>query len=167
MICEDTDCHSKHSYKCAENICSINKKECDDYIDFAHYTSMVAKDNKYNHVFLRQNTYVDKFKLFHKKIQICAEKIHILQPNDFCKNAFNCLHRQEVFSKLSTFRFRSSKKYTLKKIDCPCRGNFSYHCGKEFCAVHKTACDLAQKKESYFKINRFTNEVKSCFGKKN
>ena len=29
----------------------------------------------------------------------------------------------------------------FKKVDCKCKGNYTYNCAKQYCSIDKDACD--------------------------
>lgn len=49
------------------------------------------------------------------------------------------------------------KKNVLTRIDCPCSTELSYKCEKNYCALHKEACES-------FKSNNitFTHKIADC-----
>lgn len=160
VVCDAGKCIEKYPYKCEKNICTVDKQECEDYLDFSYFTNVIAKKDKLKSVFLKQDYYEDKFNQFKIKIQNCTEKAYQFKPSDMCLKGVSCYQRQEILSRLNSFGFGANRKFALKKIECPCRGDYSYHCGKQYCTVNRLVCDSFTAKNIKLK----SNEIKNCTG---
>lgn len=94
-----------------------------------------------------------KIQMMKLAIRDCPlQNIDEFNSNDICLNNNNC-----VF-KLNT-RDDSS---LLKGFHCPCYNEFSYKCGKSFCAASKSVCDsfsqfINNKTEPLKHINKCLN----------
>jgi len=89
---------------------------------------------------------------FGAKIKKCSEANYELKSNDFCLNGKNCFVEQIMW----TGRRLTKQK---NKIDCPCKGKYSFHCGRKFCTTESIACNAFKSKElkNELKLNETLN----------
>lgn len=124
--CENS-CQGKYGEHCGTDRCAINKMVCEEHQNIIQTLSLFFKSIKYK-------AEKEKFVLFNHAIKKCPINHHVWQPSDICINGLNCFQRKEI-------PMRNDNVYSLKKIDCPCKGEHSYRCGRDYCAVNNKACE--------------------------
>jgi hypothetical protein len=130
-------CLGKHVYQCGSDRCSLNKQICDE-----HQTMLKTLGQSFNSI--KYKIEKEKFLHFNNAIKKCPHIEYVFNLNETCVNGMNCYEKKESL-------FRSDLIFSIKKIDCPCRGEHSYQCGKNFCTLHNKACIAL--KQSLFSNN--------------
>ena len=143
-VCEHL-CHGKFGYKCGSKLCSANETVCDEY--FKIKESLNPFFNTIYHEIEKV-----KFNLFNSIISDCSIWRAKWLSSDICINGKNCIEKQKI-------HMRSGFVNYQKKIECQCRGNHTYYCGKDYCAKSKNSCN-----DFYFKFNGFIKpgSLKNC-----
>lgn len=90
---------------------------------------------------------------FKAKVKNCSTGNYELKANDFCLNGKNCYMENTIWTGK---RIAKQKK----SIVCPCKGSYSFHCGKYFCTINSLACDSLKPKEENKEL--IFNEVNYC-----
>ena len=120
-------CQGKYNFACGTDRCAVSKAVCDEHQTILHTLSIFFTSVKYR-------AEKEKYIIFNQTVKRCPTLAYSWQPNDVCLNGVSCYQRKEI-------PMRNDNIYSLKKIDCPCKGDFSYRCGKGYCAVHNKACE--------------------------
>jgi hypothetical protein len=134
--CEYDKCQSNYSYHCANTTkCSRSKKECDEYFEM---NKIFNTDSYIRHAFAyiwqssekRRKNFAKNFNATMSKVKYCRNDT--FKPSDICLNKRNC--------------FKLKLNVTFTRVECLCIGNFSFKCGKNYCARNKTSCKSYQNK---------------------
>lgn len=120
-------CQGKYSYSCGTDRCAVSKAVCDEHQNILQTLSIFFKSVKYR-------AEKEKYLIFNQTVKKCPNMAYTWQPSDICVNGVSCYQRKEI-------PMRNDNIYSLKKIVCPCKGEFNYRCGKDYCAVHSKACE--------------------------
>lgn len=112
--CDFVKCHAKHKYACGPSRCSVDKETCENFLKIPSISLL-------------------KFKKVKENIRNCSIVPYHWQAQDICLNGRNC--SQQV-----VINMRSGNVKYEKVTNCPCRGHYSYNCGKTFCAINQKAC---------------------------
>jgi hypothetical protein len=139
LTCQKTTCERKLSYECGPDFCAKNKRSCETI------SNLIIALKTYKGLLLFEKEQ-EKYSNFMRKIKKCSIKSYALQPDDICINGCHSMARY-------SFKFRMTENKPAKDMNCPCRGNKTFDCGKKFCAVHSNACDAFKKTETSFRIN--------------
>lgn len=129
--CQKTKCEGKLSYKCGSDYCAENKRSCDVIFNLMFLL------RSYKGLLLFEKE-LEKYTNFIQKINHCSVEQYTLKSEDVCLNGGGCYS-------VSGFSFRMSLNKVSKSIDCPCRGNHSYHCGEKYCTAHSDACEALNR----------------------
>lgn len=139
--CVNIKCSVTHSFKCGQDKCSINQKECESYQHFTlvlnsyRYKSDMDKYAMFSpNLKLKISTEKNKLSLFHENILNCPLKNYSLKLEDICLNGKSCYEKRVIFK---GFGFN----YSMRRIICTCSGVYNYQCGNDHCTIHKSACD--------------------------
>jgi hypothetical protein len=117
-ICiNSSPCEEIHNFQCIKDICSVNKKTCDDYLVFKSILS--------------QYFFKSLLVNFESNIQTCDS--FKLTKNDYCLNNSNCL-------KKINFQWHFGFRTIKLKQECKCEGKNSFKCG-DYCTSDKLHCD--------------------------
>lgn len=147
IVCEYDKCQHPYPYQCGSNKCAANSTDCDEYQEAGRLlNSKLFKSAIDYFTLMNQNAkkmhlrYIENFKLFQSKIKNCSKPVFDWTRDQMCLTGHNCFRKDEISNNFN-FMFSNLKKYNLIRIDCPCNGNFNYHCGLDYCAINKRACD--------------------------
>lgn len=144
--CQLADCNGKYPYKCGQDKCSIDQKSCDSYL----YFTLASNSYKYKNdmdkfAFIRFNLKTmhnmerKKYKFFNENVQNCTVRFYEYKPSDVCLIGNYCLEKRKIFKAYGS-------NYLIKKANCTCTGAHSFHCDKNYCTNHKSACDYLKSK---------------------
>ena len=143
-----TSCQNniKHTYLCGKTDCTVSKYKCQEYFLWTSIFGQLKSKSQYE-------MHLRNFYAFHTKVNKCEQKVWL--PDDVClNNVKKCASRKiGEIGKLSVKKINSS----LKMIQCPCTGKYSFTCGKDFCSLNKRGCD------GFFPNSTFKkNDFKKC-----
>lgn len=145
--CELKKCVGKYSYQCGPGLCSTRNASCVKHQSITQMFNSMFKSIKYKHE-------KENFITFNQNINKCPIDPYLWNLNDICLNEKQCLQNNEFVMRSGVVRFQ-------KLINCPCKEKFNYHCGKNYCALNKQACDAFDLK--YLKNSKsLIKEIKSC-----
>ncbi len=157
-VCEYEKCHKPYIYQCgSNNKCSKSATACIDYLDVnqlvksTYYKTgldgLVIAKHTYKNL---QKNYTEKFKQFESRIKPCSKLVYSYEPSHVCMSGKNCYEKNRK-------HYKAMKKNVLTRIDCPCSTQLSYRCEKNYCALHRKACQS-------FKSNNitFTHKIAHC-----
>lgn len=135
IICDTAVCDQLKQFHCGLDYCSTNKSTCDEFLNLRFLIKSMTRLNL-------DKSRMQKYSGFFDTISKCASTSeYVLKPNEICLNGVNCYSKQKL-------PLRYDNVQVIKKIDCVCTGDYSYQCGKDFCALNKFACNaLRQLKE--------------------
>ena len=122
----DFICSGKHSYNCAEFICSRNQYTCQLLSLFSASKGIRNKNN--------YGSFIDK-------IQSCPIQLYKWNTSDVCLKSKDCS------SNLIDFEFRRwrNHKININVHKCKCTGKYKYLCKSDYCGLNKPACDGLKK----------------------
>lgn len=142
-VCEKVKCIGKYGYQCTETQCTFDKTACEIFNKAKASLRSFKNLRIYNNQLIRYQEMI-------RNIENCPTYQYQFHLSDVCRNGLNCFQKQ-------TFRLRKKKIDIYKKTECPCGGNHTYHCGRNYCSVNKTAC------ESFTRSNQTNlNALKFC-----
>lgn len=125
--CGIVKCEGKFHYQCANNKCTIDQITCE------HLNKISFSLRSFRNLRMYQ-TQLSKYQDFVKHIKNCPSIEHKWLPIDLCLNGKNCFFKQVL-------RLKSGKINVIKETECPCSGDYTYHCGYDYCAVNKMGCE--------------------------
>ena len=145
--CEKVKCNGKFSIQCGINKCAINKKDCDDYIQFAYSFSLrniqislsiIESINENRKKLSFHEKQGQKLKLFNQNIGQCPIIPYEWKPTDVCIKGLKCYEKIKI---LKGFGYNYYKKPT----SCQCPNSHSFECGKisskSICAASQISCN--------------------------
>ena len=121
---KDLVCKRSFSYKCSKDLCSLNKKTCDEY-----------NRKKRSFIFRSFLPLIQ----FQKEIKQCNETTDQIDLNKYCLNRHDCL----VTNKLVVYGI--TLKNEIKQVDCICHGSFKFQCNRNYCTNDFDSCEMIQK----------------------
>lgn len=140
--CTQSNCENIYPYSCGTHYCTVNRYLCQKFLI---WTEVFNKFKEKQTVEKQINNYIN----FNQYIKTCPQKNwHI---NEVCLNTMKCAFKPQIWS------LQYSK---MKLSECPCKGKYSFRCGKEYCAVNQRGCDGLDKysvkdiKKNITKCNR-------------
>ncbi len=147
--CELMKCNGSFKNDCGFNICSRNKKNCNNY--FYVYSNLALTTPAIDALFaLKDFEKQKKFHLFNKQISACKNNIYKFESKDFCLNKADCFMINNFFKGIGKISH---------KVDCKCPSKRSFKCGK-YCATNSIACNI-------IKSNKIKNKITADCGNKN
>lgn len=142
--CEENICeYPEFNHQCGKDYCARNKDKCQLFLKICY----VARMNNLRSI----DSQIKKYLTFRNKINSCELEPE-LKSFDVCLNGVDCLKQKRL----------PNLTYIIKQVDCPCRGKYSYQCGKKFCSTQKIDCEkfLVSKRLS---VKNFTEKrLKTC-----
>lgn len=151
-------CQGDYHYQCSMNICAKTKKFCSKYNLFKEFKECslckIMKPNVYEKE-------MRKLTQFIQKINTCPSQTGAFKSTDVCLNEQGCF---EV--KLVSLRFNKGVKFS-RECDCKCPGNFSFKCGKAYCAKDAYSCEKIELETNKFSKNETSFVIKKCGNKEN
>lgn len=136
-------CPDKYSVKCEEeeHLCATSQRAC------VEHKEIKTSINSFFRTIYHEVEKI-KFIMFNNRIRKCPIVHHTWRSSEVCYNNLKCYELKKLLTRSGSFRYE-------KRVECPCRGMHSYHCGKHYCAAHKAACDgffLKHQENSEFKF---------------
>lgn len=135
QTCKETFCHSERSFECGEEFCSKDKDSCILFLNSLKQNSENQKNRNFLSLFKKSGG-------------------ETWESNGVCLNGEHCYSR-----KMIPLRSRTTIK-VLKRIECPCLGYYSFQCGKDFCALDESACEMFNANSRQTEIE--TINIKKC-----
>jgi hypothetical protein len=141
IICNQVKCHGNHPFKCNHIYCTKNAKSCIDFYNLNRPSASMLK--------LPQRT--NKHSMYESKIKDCDSENYKRNEKDACLNGKNCI------------LFDRTSKSLVKKILCPCKRKYNYHCGNNYCTTNNVVCkhlfsSYSMNKISSFNISKCMND---------
>jgi hypothetical protein len=145
-LCTDSysECKGSHSYKCTQNVCSLNQETCNEYCQFKQ---------------LKMFQSTKDLIILMPHIQTCASSFK-LSRNDYCLKRLNCFKKQQK-------KINGAFKTFKKKIDCKCETKMhSFKCG-DYCTLDEQFCELLNKKIQNENIKFNKKDIHMCITYRN
>jgi hypothetical protein len=117
----DSLCKGKKSYECTKDICTLDRKKCNQYFE-------KLKE-------LKTFRFLNYLALYPQKIKKCEYK---LNKNDYCLKKIKCFQIRAIWNPFGFGQFHSIIKQNL---DCKCGGLHPYECGPR-CTLNEKYCNL-------------------------
>jgi hypothetical protein len=136
--CNQVKCHGNHPFKCNQFYCTKNAKSCIDFYNFNRPSASMLKLPQ------RKKTHL----LYANIIKACDSKKYNLNHENICLIGKNCslVEKAVKYSRGHTIS-------SIKKIACPCKGKYAYHCGNNYCTSNNIVCKNLNKKNKNLKTN--------------
>ena len=133
----DSVCKGKHNYKCTKDICTLDQKKCNRYIN----TFIESKGfRSLNHL-----------ALYPQNVKTCEYK---LNDNDFCLKKIKCFQIRRIWNPFGSNQFH---KIINQTEDCKCGGLHPYECGRK-CTLNEKYCNLIKtQNETNNTENKYCN----------
>ena len=129
---KNNQCLNEYKYKCDTETCAKDKMNCEKYDSLTSLlTCSLCK-------ILKSSMYeTQMLKLIHfiRIIKECPINENKWTINDVCITATDCFK-----IKHAPYSFNNGIKI-FKKVDCKCKGNYTYNCGRQYCSMDKDVCD--------------------------
>lgn len=146
-ICKMKDtvkCNGKQTVTCGKNHCATDQESCSFFLNLSKITLLrVLLQPGLFHVEL------GNYNTFMSKIETCLHDPYTWSASDVCINGAECFTTQ-------IYPFGRDFVRLAKRIDCTCEDEYSFTCGKEFCAMHRYGC------EGLLVKNSTVNAIKQC-----
>ena len=148
VACHYQKCPNHFHIQCGNLVghikCASNKKECDEYRMLKKYLN-ISQYGKEMPVELKLmlKSRQKKFEHFKKHIHNCTRSEYKWKAGDMCLAGSDCYQKEFVLclaasnSEFSWFKKISHKNFELKRVECPCGGQHTYQCGKDYCSINK------------------------------
>lgn len=132
LHCEEVKCQGKLNYQCDMDHCTISKEICDEFLKLKTTRNTLLIED-----FERPNR---RYQMYIRVVRKCTPQLLGEHENDW-NSSDVCINGEECFyRKIIPMRSRTSVK-VMKRVECPCIGNYSYFCGKDFCSLNRHACE--------------------------
>ena len=134
-FCHAKNCsHNKFKFKCSTGLCASSEKSCEQF-------SKSQFQNSFR--------FVTKLK---SQVGNCPntskKSTNNLSINDFCENDLECLDNKYFWL----------SKY--EKLHCSCTGHYSFQCGKKYCTLNSSICDIINQSKT--STEQFNISSKRC-----
>lgn len=143
LVCENAKCGDNFPFQCGQHKCTVNESTCSAYFNMYKFLKKIEG------TLIVKETY-HAVSLVNKRINECPKLKYTFNADDFCTNGENCVEKIRFFKRRGMSEF-------IKKIECPCMGVHSFHCGKGLCVKNQKVCQYHEMIKTINATFNFTN----------
>ena len=150
--CSKEICTGHTNFKCSTNYCAKDEILCKNFLRLNHsLMAMMLPKLAIGGLYEKR---IKMFKTLVQSIKQCSIPVYKWSASDVCASGTNCRIKQRL-----PVRYNYLNIYN--PVPCPCRGEFSFVCGVNYCTTDKIACDgLLVRNESL--IDEIKSNLKAC-----
>jgi len=125
----DQKCSGDYGYSCGPGLCTLNRLSCQSIKIWSLLINQYKTEKEHTKA-------LNYYEYFVVNIQECPVSVtKVMVNNDTCLNSEKCKKIIRI-----PFRLTSSKYNITRMVECKCIGQYSFACGKQFCALNESAC---------------------------
>ena len=139
------------NHKCGPSYCAKDKNVCERLLNLRY----IARINNLKSM----DSQAIKYIKFLASVKVCKNTKKLTNKTfEICLNGMGCSSKKRLFM----FKKRIYVSFIIKPIDCPCRDDYGFQCGKEYCSKQESECNEFLKDMNGTIIEQMRNGLKKC-----
>ena len=150
ILGKELDCVTNidYNHNCGLSNCAKDKHVCERFLNLryiARFNSLRSMDSQ-----------AMKYIKFLASVKNCKNTKKVTNKTfEVCLNGIGCSSKKRLLNKIDV-------SFIVKPIDCPCRGDYGFKCGKEYCSKQESECNEFLKNINGTNIEQMRNGLKKC-----